>query len=92
MRKLVPGKYFRTKVASILSSTHRLGLSIFHMILLRENLYIVDIDSSGDAQSMQDGAAGHLSGVSAMATVRRGENQFHRSQGQELVFRKPMAA
>ena len=88
----MPGKYLGKKVASILSSTHILGLFIFHMILLRENLYIVDIDSSGDAQSMQDGAAGHLSGVSAMATVRRGENQFHGNQGQERVFRKPLAA
>ena len=37
---------------------------------------------------MQDGATGHLIGAFAVVTVRRGENQFQRSQDPEHVFRK----
>ena len=39
---------------------------------------------------MQHGAAGPPSGASAVATARKGENQFLRRQGREHVFRKPM--
>ena len=60
-----------------------LGLPFQHI------LSTVDLKFSGNVLLMQAGVSGHPSGVSAVATVRRVENQFHRSQGPGHVFRKP---
>ena len=49
-------------------------------------------ECSGNVQLMQDGAVGLLTGALVVVTVRRGENQFRLSQGQEHVFRKRMEA
>ena len=57
-----------------------------------QNSPIDFLSSAADAQLMPDGAVGHLNGALAVVTARKGENQFHISQGQERVFRKSTEA
>ena len=59
-------------------------------LYLQHKLSTIEFEFSGNVQLMQAGASGHPSGVSAVATVRRVEDQFHISQGLERAFRKPM--
>ena len=59
-------------------------------LYLQHKLSTIEFEFSGNVQLMQAGASGHPSGVSAVATVRRVEDQFHISQGQERVSQKFM--
>ena len=76
MRNLVPINQAMKKA--------NLGFHLLH------KLSTIDLKFSDNVQLMQAGASGHPSGVSAVATVRRVEEQFHISQGLEPAFRKPM--
>ena len=55
-----------------------------------ERLRITKTAALKFAQSTQNGAVGRLTGAHAAAIVRRGEDKFHNSQGQERVFKKSM--